>query len=354
VSWIPGEEAGEVLAGAAADRDRRVLGHAIDLLGRARRASAVDALIGLLGRAERKGSETAGLRGRILEALRKATGKRLEDAASWRAWWEPVRGSFELPVPPPEPTGGEDVLRRIERRGDAHLLRGMAGEDVILVMGGARSVQVTGLLEALRIPHEIRDGDELSGMRIDPASVLILDRPSMSREDKKDLELPPAAAAAVREFVAAGGHLLASGWEAAGVLPRCFPETVTRNPDAFQGEDLEVRPVEESAGHPYLRDVFPENPFRRGAVSWRIGFTVPVPRFDRGKVTALLESRGAAGHEAPAAMAFRHGKGAVLYLPTLDPGRDPRGKAALEMILANFIIEKRKAAHPAPEEARRG
>ena len=116
-----------------------------------------------------------------------------------------------------------------------------------------------------------------------------------------------------------------------------------------QEKDLNVKiePSQENFDHPFLRDVFPKDPFKLQNYRWKIDSASSTLRFSpKSKVYPLVVSKelGQKYSNPTVAATFRHGRGSVLHvLSHFYQQQDASGDGfALQQILANFIIERQK------------
>lgn len=328
---------------AAKDKMPRVRDLAIGLLGKARQPWAVETLIGLLESFSRK-KQFVPLAQKVSAILSASTGHSIETVADWRKWWESAKDGFQFPgdrkpSSATSRTAVKSVIERLEERDEAHFFSAMVAGDVIVVTGEADHVE--NVLKKLAIPHQIIEREQLKDFVLKPTSVLIFNCHS------KDV-LSAEALKKVGKFVAAGGYLFSSDWELQNVLLKSFPRTIGQGPKTGnKGIVVSIRPSEKNQAHPYLRDVFPLNPFKLEDFKWKIDSVSAIVRVPPGgKVLSLVESAELAKQYGGATVAatFRHGRGAILHvLSHFIAQRDASGDGfALQQMLANFIIEKQK------------
>lgn len=328
---------------AAKDKMPRVRDFAIDLLGKARQPWAVETLIGLLESFSRK-KQLAPLAQKVSTILSASTGHSIETAADWRKWWEGAKTGFRFPEDRDPSgstgrTGVRSVIDRLKDRDEAHFFGEMVAGDVIVVTG--KFDHVENVLKKLAIPHQIIEREKLKDFVLKPTSVLVFNCHS---EDVLSAE----ALKKVGKFVADGGYLFSSDWELQNVLLKSFPRTIGQGPKTGnKGIEVSIQPSEKNQAHPYLRDVFPQNPFKLEDFKWKIDSVSAIVRVPPGgKVLSLVESAELAKQYGGATVAatFRHGRGSILHvLSHFIAQRDASGDGfALQQMLANFIVEKQK------------
>ncbi len=328
---------------AAKDKMPRVRDLAIGLLGKARKPWAVETLIGLLESFSRK-KQLVPLAQKVSAILSVSTGLSIETAADWRKWWESAKDGFQFPgdrkpSSATSRTAVKSVIARLEERDEAHFFPEMVAGDVIVVTG--KFDHVENVLKKLAIPHQIIERGQLKDFVLKPTAVLIFNCHS---EDVLSAE----ALKKVGKFVAAGGYLFSSDWELQNVLLKSFPRTIGQGPKTGnKGIEVSIQPSEKNQAHPYLRDVFPLNPFKLEDFKWKIDSVSAIVRVPPGgKVLSLVESAELAEQYGGATVAatFRHGRGSILHvLSHFIAQRDASGDGfALQQMLANFIIEKQK------------
>lgn len=106
--------AAEALGAALSARQAEVQRAALAAIGRKKLLGAMDGLIALLERLERR--EGDGLNANLVrQTLEDLTKESFATAADWRNFWEPRRGSFERPTTGDVKRPAEDATRRRER-----------------------------------------------------------------------------------------------------------------------------------------------------------------------------------------------------------------------------------------------
>ena len=339
---------------AAKEKNPRVQDFAIDLLSKARQPWAVETLIGLLESFSRK-KQLAPLAQKVSEILSASTGHSIETAADWRKWWEGAKSGFRFPGDrkPSDSTGRtgvKSVIERLKDRDEAHFFGEMVAGDVIVVTG--KFDHVENVLKKLAIPHQIVERTKLKDFVLKPTSVVVFNCHS---EDVLSAE----ALEKVGKFVSAGGYLFSSDWELQNVLLKSFPRTIGQGPKTGnEGMEVGIEPSEKNQAHPYLRDVFPRNPFKLEDFKWKIDSVSAIVRVPPGgKVLSLVESTELAKQYGGGAVAatFRYGRGSVLHvLSHFIAQRDASGDGfALQQMLANFIVEKQKWRRKAKAKVKR-
>jgi len=236
--------------------------------------------------------------------------------------------------------GGSTVLRRIAERGDQRFLERLEKGDIYCVTGEYDKVQT--VLAHLKLPHTVWSRQELAAKarEIPPTAVLVFNCSAGN---------PPLASDTVRtlsRFVAAGGYLFTSDWELKNVLMRVVPGYIDVGETTSEHE-FPIRPNPRAAAHPYLRDVFPTNPYELAGFRWKIDGASFAVRVARPKaVTVLVECAELQRqyHSPVVACTFRVKRGAVLHvLSHFEKQQDKKGDGfALQQLFLNFVIEKQR------------
>ena len=294
----------------------------------------------------------------------------------------------------------EKVYRTVANRHGriTNLARGLRKEDIIVVGGMFDFVQE--ILVAFRIPHTVMSCAELDAHRFDPdRQILFLNCHLMDRKfprSNRGYTRPsPADAArnlarvlaesglnkdgapgdAIRKrfaevkffagtdysegalarlgaFVKAGGWVMSTDW-ALLAIEKALPKTVRWTGRSTFEEVLEVRPSASGKRSSLLKDAFPNKKARWWIEAQSYLFSI---KSSRAKI--LVESRALAarynGNKNVVAL-VPVGKGRLLH--ALSHGYLQAGKAddvgAMQMLIANFLIERSIQVHRMDEERRK-
>ncbi len=340
---MEGEDAVEAFdAAIKSEKSARVFTYAVDELSEVKKPWAIDLMITLLEKFEKNpaGKTHATY---LIEALQIATGKGIEAGADWKNWWAASKAKFEFPKNDGKETekGTTSVIQRIKKRKEDHYLKEIAEGDIIVVEG--KFDQVQNVLKELGIPYELVDRAEIQDLSLRKNTVLIF-----NCHDTQENIIPGKTLQKIAKFVENGGYLFTSDWELQNVLQKGFKGRIGMS-TLTQEKDLNVKiePSQENFDHPFLRDVFPKDPFKLQNYRWKIDSASSTLRFSpKSKVYPLVVSKelGQKYSNPTVAATFRHGRGSVLHvLSHFYQQRDAAGDGfALQQILANFIIERQK------------
>jgi hypothetical protein len=361
-------DAEDAVIAALEDKEPRVGAAAVAHLKAKATRETVGKLVAALPRLDKE-KKLAAVRKEVSSALRDLTGVDVDATQDWKNWWDSNGAAFQ-PKKQERGKGGDDVVTRLRENhpADYKTVERLSGDDILVFKG--RSDRVEKVLDALKIPYTLVDRAKLAGIELDPKQVLIFNcngrADPLSDDDLKK----------VRDVVAQGAYLFSSDWEAKVLIERLFPgkiETIGESPD----EELlvRIRPVAAAAMHPYMRDVFPIDPFAQANFSWKVHQRTYIVKLGEGAVplvesedlcAKLQEGKDRRGRKVPVgpgpvpvAVTFRFsgervetGKrgeeppgGSVLHV--LSHFQDQRTKEgdgfALQQLLLNFIVEKQRA-----------
>lgn len=303
------------------------------------------------------------------KALRELTKKSFASAKLWRQWWDKNKESFEIPKKKKAGEAGKfkanTVTARILKRGEGSYLESIKKGDIIVVEGQYDEVQA--ILDVLKLPYTKVTRADLGKMRLKKSQVLIFNCSSGG--------LNGNAIKTIRAFVSAGGYVFTSDWELHNVLTRAFPK-VLQLKKRIDDDLVDIAPYPPAASHPYLRDVFPRNPYKRTKFRWKIDAASDLHGFSAksGVIPLVYSSEMNAKHgTGVVALTFRF-RGGVVVKPSRKKKRattggtkysqkaveklggsvlhvlghfnaqaDPKGDGyALQQLLLNFIVEKQK------------
>lgn len=356
-------DAEDAVIAALEDREPLVGAAAVGHLSRNATKATVGKLIAALPRLDKE-KRLAPVRREVAGALRDLLGLEIEATQDWKNWWDshaPDRFELlarEVARKAGERGGGDDVVSRLRENhpADYRTVERLSKEDILVFRG--RSDRTEQVLEALRLPHTVLERAKLAETKLDSASQVLVFNCNGSGDPLSDDEVKR-----IRDFVEAGGYFFSSDWELRDLTSRAFPGKVERAGSTPNDETVEVKitAAPEAAGHAYLRDVFPLDPFQRASFAWKLHKWTHLVKLGDG-VTPLIvseelaklvaERKDARGKKAPAgkgpapvAVTFRYGGGAVLHV--LSHFQDQRTKEgdgfALQQLLLNFIVEKQKS-----------
>lgn len=324
------------------DREPAVAGCAMAVAARLRLKDAIPRAIARLEEAERRPQGRERLREAALRALAELTGERLPDAASWRDWWKAKGAEFD---PRAVARGGRDseggshtVIRRIAERGEMEWIERLEQGDIYCVTGQFDSVQ--SVLAALGLPHTVIERGELAARigEIPPSAVIIFN--CHNHEEGIGTVAPQ-----IRTLVERGAYLFTSDWELTNVILKALPGYLGQG-NSTNAHEFPIQLAPGAGSHPYMRDVFPDNPYEAAAMRWHIDEMSYCIKPLRPQVVPLVVCRelGARYGSELVACTFRHGRGAVLHvLSHFQKQRDASGDGyALQQMLLNFIVEKQK------------
>ncbi|HVY62105.1 MAG TPA: HEAT repeat domain-containing protein [Planctomycetota bacterium] len=336
-------EARQALFAAFEDRHEGVAAHAMRAAATRKVKAAVRPLVDALERAGKK--EKGGkLETEARRALGELTGESLTSAGDWRRWWEANEATFDPAGVAAKKARDEDVgtvVRRVEERGEGVYIERLAKGDIFVVAG--RLDKTEQVLDSLKLPYTLWKREEAAGKlaTLDPKAVLVY---NCECDPSKTLRGP--AAAALGSFVERGGYLFTSDWslteEVVPATGNCLlPGPVTQQ----QPFESKIALARGAASHPYMRDVFPENPFDAAKMKWHFDGSCCTIR-TTPKSTALVECAelGQKYQTPVVAATFRYGKGSVLHvIGHFREQRDGAGDGfAMQQMLVNFIVEKQK------------
>jgi hypothetical protein len=336
-------EARRALFEAFEDKHESVAAEAMAACREAKLKEAVRPLIEALERLEKKqkGSKLHIEAGRALAGI---TGESFVLAGDWRRWWEQNEASFDPKAAAERRARSEDratVLRRIEDRGEYAFIERIDKGDIVVVEG--ESDRCEDVLSALKLPFTLvpREKAAETVRALDPKSVLIFDC-----EGDLGKAFKGADAKSLASFVERGGYLFTSDWGISEEIAPALPGFIAAGPQMPEEPfDVRIAPARGAEKHPYLRDVFPENPYARARMKWKIDNSAFAIKMTP-KATALVESAELGSkYGAPVVAAtFRYGQGAVLHvMGHFKMQRDESGDGfALQQLLINFIVEKQK------------
>jgi hypothetical protein len=343
-------DARQALFAAFDDKHESVASNAMRAASGAKSKAAVRPLIDAYERYEKKekGGRLQIEAGRALGAI---TGEHFTTAGDWRRFWDANEASFDPAAAAEKRAAGEDratVLRRVEDRGEYEFVEKLGAGDIVVVPG--HSDECESVLEVLKLPFTKAKREEVPALlqKIDPRTVLVFNcEGDLGKAVKGD------SAKALATFVERGGYLFTSDWGLAEEIGPAFGGFLNVGPTMPQEQfPVKIHPAHGAEKHPYLRDVFPENPYERAKMKWVIdnsAFGIKMTP----KALALVESDELGKRfGAPAVAAtFRYGQGAVLHvMGHFRMQRDASGDGfALQQLLVNFIVEKQKFRKKAPK-----
>jgi hypothetical protein len=336
-------DARQALFAAFEDRNESVATNAMRACRNAGMKAAIRPLIDACERYEKK-DRGGKMQLEALRALSAMTGEGLTSAGDWRRWWDQNEKTFDPAAVVKKKRENEDrgtVLRRVEDRGEYEFLERLEKGDIVVVAG--ESDECETVLEALKLPFTLvpRKRAAEAVRSLDPRSVLVFDC-----EGDLDQALRGADAKALAGFVERGGYLFTSDWGLAEEIQPALPGFVGVGPTMPEEPfAVKIQPARGAEKHPYLRDVFPENPYERAKMKWTIDNSAFAIKLTP-KATALVESPelGARFGSPAVAVTFRYGQGAVLHvMGHFKMQKDEKGDGfALQQLLVNFIVEKQK------------
>lgn len=301
-------------------------------------------------------------------ALCDLTGENFASAKLWRAWWEKVKEDYEIPKKNEAGKKGKfkanTVTARILKRGEGSYLESIKKGDIIVVEGEYDEVQK--ILDVLKIPYTSVTRAKLGSVKLNKNQVLIFNCSSGG--------LNGQSIKTIQSFVSAGGYIFTSDWELHNVLTRAFPK-VLKLKKRIDDDLVDIAPYPPAATHPYLRDVFPRNPFKLTKFRWKIDASSDLHGFSpkSGVVPLVFSTEMNAKHgTGVVALTFRFRGGVVVkpkrrkrattggakysqkaveklggsvlhVLGHFNAQADPKGDGyALQQLLLNFIVEKQK------------
>jgi len=342
---MPAPEAEKALQAAFHDKHESVAGAALRAARAKPSAATVSALIEVLEKLEKK-ERDGRVYGEAQRSLEAITGEKISSSFEWRSWWKVHEDGFDPKKAAEQAgkSGGDDmhtVLRRIDERGEKQFVDELKKGDIICVSG--QFDHVDAVLDHLKLPYEKVDRKDFAqkAAKLDPHSILVFNCHNHDSERFTEAEIKRLAA-----FVEAGGYVFTSDWELRNVIEKAFTGYIGVGRETGEHE-FPILPAKAAEKHPYLRDVFPENPFARARFKWKIdnvSYTVKIGKAQA--VISLVESAqlGQMYGSPIVACTFRHGKGAVLHvLSHFERQQDESGDGfALQQLFVNFVIEKQK------------
>ena len=330
----------EAIFRAFDDRHESVAAAAIRACRARHSKLSVRPLIDALERIEKRDRQSR-LRVEVRKALEEITGESFGPPGDWRRWWDLNEKSFD-PLKRAERKRDEEVatvIRRVQDRGDYEFLDRLVDGDIVVIAGMFDKVEM--VLDALKLPYTLHERSRFGKAcpKLDPNSVLVFN----CHDNEQDI-LSADDCRRIGEFVAAGGYLFTSDWGLRNVIERTLPGYISVARETGQHE-FRIVPARGQEKHPYLADVFPDNPYERARFKWKIddmSYTVRAGP----KAQVLVESPELGAHYGSPVVActFRHGRGAVLHvLGHFEKQLDEKGDGfALQQLLVNFVVEKQK------------
>lgn len=349
------------------DKDETVSVLAARALGRRATASAVEALIPILGEFEEQADRTRLVR-EINGALASLTGQQLTVAQDWQNYWDSHKAEYQPPAQAGE-AGSQtrdrnaiDRMRR-ERPADLQTMERMRDDDVLVVK--ARMDAVERVLRALDIKHkEVEQAEFEESVQLDPSrQVLVLNCPGM----RKEVHFNDQTIAKIKEFVARGGYLFCSDLHLGGTLAKAFPEVIRKKGSTSNSatQTIHITPQRDASTHPLMRDVFPLGSWTEQQFTWNLFQSCEYPEANPAITTLVVspELPGLASGFDAVAFTFNYpptpGGGRVATGG--GRGRRPQGGVvlnvlshfklqeddsgdgfALQQILLNLIVEKQE------------
>lgn len=270
------------------------------------------------------------------------TGESFTTADDWRRWWAASEAAFDpAKVAEKGEREGGTVIRRVQERGEYDIIEKLEKGDILVVSG--QKDKTSDVLDLLKLPYTTLTRDQLVSKlpSLDPRAVLIYDCNSIPEK-----KLGAKEGAALAAFVERGGYLFTMDWLLTEALVPAFKDALQPGPMTQQQPfEAKIGPSKAAASHPYMRDVFPANPFEQAKMKWRFDMLCCTIKLSP-RATALVEcDELARKHQLPCVAAtFRHGKGSVLHLiGHFIEQKDGSGDGfAMQQMLVNFIIEKQK------------
>ena len=337
-------EARQALFAAFDDKQPNVAVQAMKVSATHRLKAAVSPLIDACDRfSKKKDDERLATEARL--ALCALTGESFGSAGDWRRWWEANEAAFD-PTKVEEKKKARDeegntVLRRVEDRGEYGFLEKLEKGDIIVVRG--KMDQCQEVLDVLKLPYTLITREEaLSKLpTLDARPVIVYNCDSIPEK-----KLGPKDAAALAAWVERGGYLFTTDWVLTEAIIPAMKGPLEAGPMTQQQPfEAKIAPSRAAATHPYMRDVFPANPYEQAKMKWKFDTLCCTIKPGQG-ATSLVEcdELGKKNGLPCVAATFRHGKGAVLHMiGHFRQQKDGAGDGfAMQQMLVNFIVEKQK------------
>jgi hypothetical protein len=334
----------EALIAGVADKDSRVASQAMRVAAEHGVKRAIPAMIEQLEAFEKKPSGREKVGGAALLALKELTGEQIEDAFGWRSWWKVNHDQFDPATVARGPnaksgSGGATVLRRIKKRGDQKFIEKLEKGDIYCITGDFDHVE--NVLSSLKLPHTVvkRENFGKEIMNIPPTAVIIFNCAG------GETPLPAEGITRLQALIKAGAYMFTSDWELQNTVLRAVPGHIGMGATTAEHKfPIQIGPGAEN--HPYMRDVFPDDPFKAAQMTWQIdGASYCVKANGEGvRILVRCEELLKQYSSEIVACTFRYGKGSVLHvLSHFDKQSDASGDGfALQQMLMNFIVEKQK------------
>ncbi|MHC4390364.1 MAG: HEAT repeat domain-containing protein [Planctomycetota bacterium] len=340
---LQGDAGEEALIAGVSDKDSRVASQAMRVAAEHGVKRAIPAMIEQLEAFEKKPSGREKVGSAALLALKELTGEQIEDAFGWQSWWKVNHDQFD-PANVARGTGknssgGATVLRRIKKRGEQEFIEKLEKGDIFCVTGEFDHVE--NVLSSLKLPHTVvkRENFGKEVMNIPPTAVIIFNCAG------GETPLPGEAVTRLQALVKAGAYMFTSDWELQNTVLRAVPGHIGMGATTAEHKF----PIQIGAGaenHPYMRDVFPDDPFKAAQMTWQIDGASYCVKANGEGVRVLVRCEELLKQYASEIVActFRYGKGSVLHvLSHFDKQSDAAGDGfALQQMLMNFIVEKQK------------
>ncbi len=342
LSDVDRPEARQGLFAAYEDKHAMVAAQAMRVSGMRKLKSAIGPLIDACERYGKKEKE-ARLESEARLALGAITGESFSTAGDWRRWWEANEAGFD-PAKVAERKARDDggtVIRRVAERGEYEFLERLEKGDILVVKGQMDTTEE--VLDVLKLPYTLFSRSEVAAKlpSLDPKAVLVYNCDSIPQKKLGEKE-----AAALASFVERGGYLFTTDWVLTEAIVPAIKDALLPGPTTQQEPfEAKIAPSRAAATHPYMRDVFPANPFEHAKMKWRFD-TLCCSIKLTPRATSLVEcDELGKKHGAPCVAAtFRHGKGAVLHMiGHFRQQKDGAGDGfAMQQMLVNFVVEKQK------------
>lgn len=333
----PAKDRDGKLVEALDDKRAEVAIVAMQQMAERRVGAGVGAIIAKLADWE-KANEIMRLRA-AMGSLRQLTGERLGDAFGWIAWWNVHSESFDVAKVKAKQRESSTVMRRIHERGDQEWIEKVQKGDIYCIEGQYDHVEK--VLAELKLPHTFLSRKDFDAkVATLPATAVFIFNCTTAEQ-----KLNGPSAKRLTTLIKQGAYVFTSDWELPNVVLRSAPGYIAQGATT-ETHTYPIALSPQGRAHPYMRDVFPTNPYAAGSMKWTLtGSNYCIKVLDKSVVPLVICPLLAKRYGSDlVACTFRYGRGAILHvLGHFDAqGEKQTDGFALQQMLLNFIVEKQK------------